>query len=103
MQQKIQLRLLPSEVDNDFAIKNLIAKNIGKKPAAISGYNIHKRSIDARGKTVWMNLTVNAFIEEPFHQRKLQEFKFKNVAQADKNVVIIGAGPAGLFAALQLI
>jgi uncharacterized FAD-dependent dehydrogenase len=103
MQQKLSLKLLPSEAADETVIKKAIAKTSGKKESAVSGFIINKRSIDARGKNVWINLTVEAFIDEPFHQRKLQSFHFKDVTNADKQVVIIGAGPAGLFAALQLI
>jgi len=103
MQQKIALKLLPSEVANQATIKTAIAKSIGKEESSISGFQIHKQSIDARGRTIWMNLTVNAFIDEPFQQRKIQQFDFKNVGSASKKAIIIGAGPAGLFAALQLI
>lgn len=103
MQQKLSLKMLPSEAADETVIKKLIAKTSGKKESAISGFIINKRSIDARGKTVWINLTVQAFIDEPFHERQLQSFHFKDVSKVDKQVVIIGAGPAGLFAALQLI
>ena len=103
MQQKITLKLLPSEAANEAIIKNLLANSSGKKESSISGFHIVKRSIDARARTVWVNLTVNAFIDEPFHQREIQAFDFKDVSKAQKKVVIIGAGPAGLFGALQLI
>ena len=103
MQQKISLKLLPSDVSDELAVKRLIAINAGKKTASVSGYHILKQSIDARAKTIWVNLTVNAFIDEPFHQRKIQSFNFRNVNNAEKRVVIIGAGPAGLFAALYLL
>ncbi len=103
MQQKISLKLLPNEAADDAAIKNLIAKTTGKKITSITGFIIQKKSIDARGKTIWVNLTVNAFIDEPFQQRSIQPFYFKDVSNAAKKIIIIGAGPAGLFAALQLI
>ncbi len=103
MQQKIALKLLPSEVADQAAIKAAIAKSTGKTESSISGFQIQKQSIDARGRTIWMNLTVNAFIDEPFQQRAIQQFNFKNVNNTSKKVIIIGAGPAGLFAALQLI
>src|SRR4051812_34733299 len=99
MQQKITLKLLPSEAADEAAIKKLLAKSSGKKENEIKGFTILKRSIDARGKTVWINLTVNAFINEPFHTRKIQEFNFRDISKAVKRVIIIGAGPAGLFAA----
>ncbi len=88
---------------NEVIIKQLLADTAGKDSTAVSGYHILKRSIDARAKTIWVNLTVNAFIDEPFQQRQLREFYFKEVSNAQKKVIIIGAGPAGLFAALQLI
>jgi uncharacterized protein len=103
MQQKIPLKLLPSEAADESIIKRSIALTTGKKNAAISGYHILKQSIDARGKTIWVNLTLNAFIEEPFSPRQIQSFYFKDVTRAVKKVVIIGAGPAGLFAALHLL
>lgn len=103
MQQKISLKLLPSEATDELAVKRLIANSTGKKPGSLSGYHVLKESIDARAKTIWVNLTVNAFIDEPFHQREIQSFNFKNVRQAEKRIVIIGAGPAGLFAALHLL
>lgn len=103
MQQKISLKLLPSEAVDESAVKKLIAHNTGKKPGSVSGYHILKQSIDARAKTIWVNLTVNAFIDEPFHRREVQSFYFKDVHKAKNRVVIIGAGPAGLFAALHLL
>ena len=103
MQQKISLKLLPSEAADDLTVRSLIANTTGKKTNSVSGYHILKQSIDARAKTIWVNLTVNAFIDEPFIKRELQLINFKAVGKAEKKVVIIGAGPAGLFAALQLI
>ncbi|HMI79093.1 MAG TPA: FAD-dependent monooxygenase, partial [Ferruginibacter sp.] len=103
MQQKISLKLLPSEAADDLAVKRLISRTTGKKITAVSGYQVLKQSIDARAKTIWVNLTINAFIDEPFHARVIQQFDFKDVHKAGKKVVIIGAGPAGLFAAIQLI
>jgi uncharacterized FAD-dependent dehydrogenase len=103
MQQKISLKLAPVDASNDLAITESIAKATGKKIEEISGYQLLKRSIDARGKKISVNLTVNAFINEPFHQRVLQQFYFKDVNDAAKKVIIIGGGPAGIFAALQLI
>lgn len=103
MQQKIALKMLPHEAADDNAIKNLLAKSTGKKISSITGFHILKKSIDARGRTIWVNLTLNAFIDEPFYTRTIQPFDFADVSRADKKVIIIGAGPAGLFAALQLI
>jgi uncharacterized FAD-dependent dehydrogenase len=103
MQQKFSFKLLPSEAENENVITRLLANAASKKQSSITGFHILKKSIDARGKTIWVNLTVNAFIDEPFHQRQELDFDFKDVTNAPKKVIIIGAGPAGLFAALQLI
>src|SRR5258708_27002220 len=103
MQQKIILKLLPSDYDNDAAIKKKISLSSGRKIEEINGYQIIKKCIDARSKIIWVNLTVNAFINEPFVNRPLQNFNFKNVTYSKNKIIIIGAGPAGLFAALTLI
>lgn len=103
MQKKISLRLLPHEAANDSSIKKYIAKLCGAKLHDVTGYAILKKSIDARGKDILINVSVNAYIGEPFLQRKNIELHYKNVSASQKKVVIIGAGPAGLFAALQLI
>jgi len=97
------LRLLPLDAADDAAIMKKIAIVSGNKLSDISGFHIMKRSIDARGKTIFINLTVQAFIHEPFHKRELRAFAFKDVRHAAKRTLIIGAGPAGLFAALKLI
>jgi uncharacterized protein len=103
MQQTISLKLLPTEAADDSIIKKYIARSCGVKENTVTGFHLQKKSIDARAKTIWVNLTVTAFINEPFHSRELIAVHFKDVTHAKNSVVIIGAGPAGLFAALQLI
>ena len=103
MQQKITLRLRPEEAFSESAIHRHISQHAGVKSTAISGYHTLKKSIDARGKNILYNITVNAFINEPFHHSIIQDFHFKDVQTSSKQVIIIGAGPAGLFAALKLI
>ena len=103
MQQKISLKLLPHEAADSQQVLHAIAKSSGSEIKEITGYSILKKSIDARGKIVWINMTVNAFINEPFIQRAITEFEFKDVTLSKNKIVIIGGGPAGLFAALQLI
>ncbi|HEX8460042.1 MAG TPA: FAD-binding protein [Segetibacter sp.] len=103
MQQQISLKVLPSEAANTDVVKQYIAKTAGKKLTDVTGYHLLKRSIDARGKQAWINLTVNAFYNEPFAARDTNKIRFEDVTKATRKVIVIGAGPAGLFAALKLI
>ena len=103
MQKIISIKLLPSEAADETAITKYIARAEAVESSSISGFNILKRSIDARGKQAWVNLTVRAFINEPFRQRELLSFSFPDVKTSGKKVIIVGAGPAGMFAALKLI
>jgi uncharacterized FAD-dependent dehydrogenase len=103
MQKVISLRLAPSEAANETLVKKYIAQAAAAKASAVSGFTILKHSIDARGKQAWINLSLKAYINEPFQPRELMSFHFQDVRKAPHSVVIIGAGPAGLFAALQLI
>lgn len=104
MQQQYTLKLKPSEAANEDIVRQYIAQSSGKPIEQISGFHLLKRSIDARSRQqVWINLTVQAFIDEPFHERNIIPVSFKDVANSTKKVIIIGAGPAGLFAALKLI
>lgn len=103
MQKKILLRLPVADASSEMAVLTAIARSSGIHKQAVTGFNILKRSIDARGKEIFINLTVNAFINEPFQQRTMPQFIFKDVKNALKSVIIIGGGPAGIFAALQLL
>jgi len=103
MQKIIILRIKPEETANDLYIRQQIANQKSVKLSTVSGYQILKKSIDARGKQIVFNISLNAFINEPFHSNPLQQFNFKDVSKSPTSVVIIGAGPAGLFAALKLI
>src|SRR6266496_4806415 len=103
MQQNISLRLPPAEAANDTAVKEYIAQSLSVKKNLITGFHRLKQSIDARGKQVWITFTVKAFINEPFIPRQVQKILLKDVSRVTYCVIIIGAGPAGLFAALKLI
>lgn len=103
MKKILSLRVKPSEAaDSDF-LYQLIAAESGAVKNAVNGYNILKRSIDARSRQVLINLSIEAFINEPFHERQITRINFGDISKAQRHVVIVGAGPAGLFAALQLI
>lgn len=103
MVQKIQVRLTPEESLIDEAILKAASRQLNVSVADISGFNINKRSIDARGRRgVMMQLALEVFVSEPHQPKQLTPLEYKNVGAA-KPVIIIGAGPAGLFAALRLI
>lgn len=102
MIKKINLRLLPQDAANESLIHEYIANTESVVPGEVSGFHILSSSIDARSRQAWVNLTVNAFIGEPFQQRKKTIITLRDVCQAPFRVVIVGAGPAGLFAALRL-
>jgi uncharacterized FAD-dependent dehydrogenase len=103
MQKTCQLLVLPSVAADNLKLTKQLAAELNVPVKAINGFTILKKSIDARGRRVKILLQLQAFINEPFHQRELHQFEFKNVSRAKKTVLIIGAGPAGLFAALKLI
>lgn len=103
MQQQLTIKLLPSEAADETIISRYISDTLGKNISSVTGFHIQKKSIDARSKQVWINLTLQAYIDEPFIKRAFIPNPFPDVSGAAKKVIIIGAGPCGLFAALKLI
>ena len=103
MKKRLTLKVKPSEAADDNYLKRIVAAEIGGKVSEITGYTTLRKSIDARSRQVFINLSIEAFINEPFHPREFNKILFGDVSIAPKKVIIIGAGPAGLFAALQLI
>lgn len=101
MIKELNIQVRP-EVAYDFAeLKRYIAANEGMPYNEISNIIVLKRSIDARGRQVKVNLKLAVYLNQDYQEPKPQ-FKAQNVSNA-KEVYIVGAGPAGLFAALQLI
>ena len=104
MQSTIQLRISPADAANASVLLAAIAKNLGRSSSQINGYHILKQSIDARSRQqVWINLTLQVFIDEPVMDRHIEPYLFPILPKNAKEVHIIGAGPAGLFAALECI
>ena len=104
MQQQLSIKVKPHEADDNSILTDYIAKETGKSKTTINGFYKLKQSIDARSpRQIWINITLLAFIDEPFSQRPLDAIHFKDVTHSPKKVIIVGAGPAGLFAALQLL
>src|SRR6187399_952945 len=103
MKKQLTLKVKPSEATDDNYLKKIVAVESGCKVTEVTGYTILRKSIDARSRQVYVNLSIEAFIKEPYHHRSFNKINFGDVTHAKKCVIIIGAGPAGLFAALQLI
>ena len=101
MIKEIEITCLPAEHADDNALKNIISATLKIALKRIYGIKILKRSIDARGRKVIYRLQIKVFIDE---QPLADVFtvNYQNVSSA-KPVIIIGAGPAGMFAALQCI
>lgn len=98
----MNLSLSPQQAANDDELKKIIRNVLGEKTKDFKGYRIMRRSIDARKRTILINLKVEVFLGEEIPKQKIPVFNFHQTP-ASKSVVIIGAGPAGLFAALQFL
>ncbi|RFS22681.1 FAD-binding protein [Chitinophaga silvatica] len=103
MIQQISLKLLPANAGNHTHILQAAANELNVKPAAITGFNLLKRSIDARSRQVYFILTLQVFINEPWIVRPHLHPTYHSLPANAPSVIIVGAGPAGLFAALRLI
>ena len=101
MMKIVTLSLPPSEAFSEIEIKRHVQKELGLSDKDEFHVLLQKRSIDSRQRSIKVNLTVQVFVNEPLQEEKIS-FEYKNVS--DKKVVcIIGAGPAGLFAALRCL
>ncbi len=103
MQRELLLQLSPKDAADSDAVTLKIAASLGVNKEKVTGFHLLKKSIDARRKDILINLKLNAFVDEPFRDWERTDFVFPEVGKANKKVIIIGAGPAGLFAALELI
>ena len=102
MTQEYQLRILPEIAANEQRLKEYISKEKGINLRNITATRILKRSIDARQRTIFVNLKVRAYINEMPKEDEYERTIYNNV-EGKPQVIIVGAGPGGLFAALRLI
>lgn len=102
MIKQIQINLTPSAASDDSTIRKIAGSLSGIDSKDITALRILKRSVDARKKNVRVNLTLEVFTGEDTAIRSIEPFNVKDVSQKPE-VIIVGAGPAGLFAALRLI
>lgn len=103
MSKELLLQVAPEIAGNDILLKQQIAKLERISFSEIQHVSILKRSIDARQKAIKINLKVVVFFQgESIIERIIELPEYKDVSKA-REVIVVGAGPAGLFAALQLI
>ena len=101
MTKETEIVCSPEQHEDQAVLQRLAAAALKISPQQITGLKILKRSIDARGRKVVYRMQMQVFIGEPY-QPEIYTLKYPNVKNA-KPVIIIGAGSAGLFAALQCI
>lgn len=103
MPKELLLQVTPETAANEQLLKEYLSKQIKVSSKEIQHVSVLKRSIDARQKAIKINLKVMIYlVGEKVQEHEIQLPHYKNVSSAQE-VLVIGAGPAGLFAALQLI
>lgn len=101
MRRTLEIPLAPQQAFGDYDLKQTFAKALRVEENDIRGIRIIKRSIDSRSRNIWIRVLAEVFINEEY-QAGLIRREYKTVSDKHR-VVIVGAGPAGLFAALKLI
>ena len=102
MIHEYQLRILPEQAASEQSLKQYIGREKGLDVRTINAIRILKRSIDARQRTIYVNLTIRVFINETPSEEEFERTDYPNV-EGHPAVIVVGAGPGGLFAALKLI
>lgn len=102
MIQEYQIRVLPQIAASESGIKEFLETDKGLDARSVNHVKVLKRSIDARQRTIYVNLKVRVYINEEPEDEDFIRTEYRNV-EGCPQVVIIGAGPGGLFAALRLI
>ena len=98
MIQEYQLRILPEIAANEQRLKEYLSKEKGLNLRDITATRILKRSIDARQRTIFVNLKVRVYIRE-MPKDDEYEHTIYNKVEGKPQVIVVGAGPGGLFAA----
>lgn len=102
MIHEYQLRILPEQAASEQSLKQYIGREKGLDVRTINAIRILKRSIDARQRTIYVNLTIHVFVNETPSEEEFVRTDYPNV-EGRPAVIVVGAGPGGLFAALKLI
>ena len=102
MIQEYQIRILPEQAANEEGIKRYLAKEKGLDVRTLNKVRVLKRSIDARQRTIFVNLKVRAYINEMPQDDQYVYTEYPDVSSRPR-VIVVGEGPGGLFASLRLI
>ena len=102
MIQEYHIRVQPQVAANEQALCSWLADEYGFDVRTITAVRILRRSIDARQRTIFINLKVRVFINEQPQDDEYQHTEYPDVSGCPQ-VIVVGAGPGGLFAALRLI
>ncbi len=102
MTNEYQVRMLPQQAASEAAMREFIAREKGIDARTIKHVRVLRRSIDARQRTIYINLKVRVYINEEPRDEEYIPVEYRDVSSAPA-VVVVGAGPGGLFASLRLI
>lgn len=102
MIEEYQIRILPEQAASEEGIKRYLSKEKGIDVRTLNQVRVLKRSIDARQRTIYVNLKVRAYINEFAQDDQYIHTEYPDVSSRSR-VVVVGEGPGGLFASLRLI
>ena len=102
MIQEYQVRVLPPVAANEQSLRSWLADEYGFDVRTVTSVRILRRSIDARQRTIFVNLKVRVYINEQPQDDEYVPVDYPDVSDKPQ-VIVVGAGPGGLFAALRLI
>ncbi len=102
MTNEYQIRVMPEVAAQEDRLKRWLADEYGIDVRTICGVRVLKRSIDARQRQIYVNLKVRVYVNEQPSDDAFVRTDYPNV-EGRPQVIVVGAGPGGLFAALRLI
>lgn len=102
MIQEYQLRVLPQQAASEQNLIRFLQEDKGLTPSEVRHVRVLKRSIDARQRTIYVNLKVRVYLNEEPEDAEFQQTEYRHV-EGCPQAIVVGAGPGGLFAALRLI
>lgn len=103
MIREIDLRVLPEIAARESSLRKLLVRDYNVDPDELKGFRIIRRSIDARQRTIYINLRIRVWLNEDPTDNLYEKWDYPDVTQSKNTAIVVGAGPGGLFAALKLI